>query len=425
MIFEKFNFSAITKKRLLHFNSFFLFYCLFYFFIFVGFAKFAHFWIFRAHLNRDFLFQDLWAILWVSEHLDSLGGRLVYQPINELGGTSYTNGYFGLVLFNSLGLNSSNFIIMSLMLIISMIWIFSYLTLNLQNKKIGIRYLILAFCSPSIWFLFERSNTDIIIMTLLFLACYLIKKQELLSILIIFLTVLMKHYTLLILFLLPFIVKKRKNIFIASVLCILSLLNFIIEWSMIVYEKPWTLISSFGSTNLGIWINKFSQYFFQLNFLPSKFSQYVFGLTLFLLFSYLIYRNLKIFNKALPKLVYSEKYFFINYLLLFSGFTYLFLFISPSTVYDYKLVFFIFTGIILLHRYNRKNSIVYKTFFLIALWSSGWGYSPNDQLFILLQLVSDICIFFFSCLILNYTLANSFQIIFRKDKLEKENLPII
>jgi hypothetical protein len=412
----KINNYYLANEKLFKFCVVFLFYCLFYSLILIGFLNFPNFWIFRAHLNRDFIFQDLWAILWLSEHLDKFD-ESVYLPIEEFGGTGYTNGYFGLVFLSSLGMKVSHFIPISVILIILMLYVFSYITFQLNHQKIKIKYTILVFCSPVIWFLFERLNTDIIIVILLFFATSLFRKHELVSFFIIFFTVLLKHYTIPILFLFPFITKKRVFRYIYILISFLALLIFIKEWLMITYEKPWTLISSFGVTNSGIWINKVSQFILNQDLLASKYSEYIFGLSLFLFFTYLICRYLKHLFTPLSDITYIPANNFLNYFLLFSSITHIFTYIAPSSVYDYKLVFFLFSGVLLLYGDNNKSLVKFQPIFLVALWTSGWGYHPNDYLFILLQFISDICIFVFSCIILIHILITLNFIDFKKKKL--------
>lgn len=119
--------------------------------------------------------------------------------------------------------------------------------------------------------------------------------------------------------------------------------------------------------------------------------------------SFFSFFKIKYCFKGSLKRLKSSKMDFFDILFIFSLIVHLYLYVSPMTVYDYKLVYYMVAGIIFLHKnYDSEQFKIFLVIFLASLWSSGWGYSSENNMYVVLQALSDFCLLLCTSIFLKY-----------------------
>ncbi len=311
----------------------------------------------------------------------------IYSSITSCG---YQYGLFLLEFINFFYLNTFNFKLLGFILFAIVGLILISLAVGTANDK---NQSILAFVlvsSPGPWLLFERGNFDLLIIVFLAVGVFAINtKYSILAILFFSLTALMKFYTLPLLLLYMLIEKKGllKKVAFASVL----VLSPIIIHNIISAEShPNPMFAAFGLPAPGLWINFFA-WRFDLPVELGMISLYLIGVLLVLLGLYVFYfspikkRFLAHRIEAFPLLGLPSHAFLV------SAGVYISCFLAGMN-YDYRLIFLIFTLLLLNSSYPElRGSWWFVTTQICALWATYFFFGATGPVPVLLAILGNFC----------------------------------
>ena len=332
----------------------------------------------------------------------------VYNP--KTSGCNYNYGSTFLIIGHLLRLNSAMaaniawFFIILTSIIISII-IFYYLKVSILKKIILSTFIAL---SPGVSLLFERGNFDQLIFILIFLATLAFVRQFwLLSILIIALSVLIKFYTFPLLLYVIFICRNKLNK--GLLILIVFLVSLIIIFDI---NRSTVPPSSGGCCQFGGGV--FSYYFRYFGLTGNQEIWITIGIFLTLVLNYLLIRfpnkltssDLFIFKSSSAS-IQSLPHKFSEVMVEWCSLIYISIYLAGYN-YDYKLIFFVCGGLILLRisKVPKKVFFLYLGNYLLILWASvglGSALIENSEIFLLLvnifQLIGDLFNLFLASLL--------------------------
>lgn len=283
---------------------------------------------------------------------------------------AYHYGVLLLWIIKLINLTQISIGVLGAIVIISLILIFSYIVLAVRPKTFLSRSLVFLYItSPVLWLLFERGNIDWLVFILLFLGAITFStKFEILGVLLIALSALIKFYTLPILLLIPLIVKSRLTRLI-SLTSFLALLPLIAIGVKNIGTFPYPMFSAFGSPVSGLWLNFFS-WRFNLGFKLSNLECHILGLSIYVTFTLILLKNVKLHNKfGLRPVSINNNKIFPLYFIFTSSF--LITYIAGMN-FDYRLIYLI-ASLILCYRINH-GLFTNKSFQILALASLWFTY---------------------------------------------------
>jgi hypothetical protein len=262
------------------------------------------------------------------------------------------------------------------------------ITIGQELNIYSIVFYIAVFSSPPIILLLERGNFDAVMVCLVCLAGYLLGKEKVFTgILLIFVTSLFKFYTLPLL-LLPIFLVKKVSVKIASGLAIVaSLLTIYFDRSVIFGGTHIGAFAAFGSPVYGSYLKKIDRKI-QLNYS----TEHIFGLACFLIGLVLVMFLVKRSWLVIPRtaLLSSEgRIDARNWIYLLTTGTTISCFIASNN-FVYRLIYFFIASIVYLQirQISRKEKYIFSLLVVGVAWMNYdvWSLEPfgNTALFILL-----------------------------------------
>lgn len=344
--------------------------------------------------------------------------------ISEIDGKQYTSFPYGIALHALLKLlwvNKIDTLVVGCLLIMLLTMCFAMISKCFsQVNKIYAIIAISVFYSPPIQLLVERMNLDVIIFLLICLASYLFSKnQSLFALTIIIITTLSKYYTLSVLFILYFLVKKSSHkVFV--VIALLACFTVLFFDASVVQGSRIGAFAAFGAPVYGSYFNKTMMLLnFQLEL--SYICQLLFGLfalivTLFSLttnFNFAKYIRNVIKENVKIDVNDTSKFKFIDWFYLINSLVFISCFILGNN-FDYRLIFLVASIYSLLGiRYlNVHKFIILIMFFIFWCSFNIYFLQPvGDVLLIILVSLMIIDIYYNYKFILNN--FNFIRFIFR------------
>jgi hypothetical protein len=339
-------------------------------------------------------FIDLKSVL-ESAQIYKTSGNEVFQFKPGVPGSGYMYGSFLLKILNFLQVNPTLTMLLGYFFVALTIFMLSITVTGYQIKSLLLKSTFyFAIYAPFVWLLQERGNIDTLIFFLLFIACYMLSKNFVMTFyLLVFITALIKFYTLPLL-LIPWLFKiKIKNFRVLKIGSLVTFLSYVcFQILEDVGNSPpfpagWTV--SFGALNYASWINLFSQHFhleFQIN--PRLVQAFFASLTLLAGFTLGKSAPFIIFHKALIGRNFEEKREFLAYICITFNSLFLVCFLVGSN-YDYRLftLFVASLSFLQLAKLDLRKTIVYIGLLMPAFWFSAFGHSSPY-----LQLIGDIAV---------------------------------
>jgi hypothetical protein len=322
-------------------------------------------------------FIDLKSVLDSANNYKTLGDR-IFEFNPDVPGSGYMYGSFLLRTLNFLQLNPTLNIFIGYVFIGLTIIMISIVVSGCQfkNKVIQTAFYVAVY-APFIWLLQERGNLDILIFFLLFIACFMLSKNYVMTFyLLVILTALLKFYTLP-LIIIPWLYKFRVQRFRKPKIGLLVLLLSYSCLQIFIDLKrspsfPAGAAAFFGTLNYASWLDYFSAHFqlgIQVN---SRLVQGVFVL-ITLLAGYMMAKSniFGAYSEAQAKLSQEGKSNFST--ILCASFSLLFLscFLAGSN-YDYRLLTLSVAGIIFLQYAKLSNfmNFIFYGLLMVAFWFS-------------------------------------------------------
>ena len=282
-------------------------------------------------------------------------GLRIYEtstPDPSCGSVGY--GYFFLKLLSLIGIGSQHLSIIALILSLMFVLVLTFNSFNIGPlSNIHPILILLLFFSPVVWMLLSHLNIDILLYALIGLALRLESKgKSLYSILLIFITSLIKFFTLPFMYLLVarFMLLRKTNLFariIAFSLVVLSTLNAFfdmrrIQWNNSMFAEG--IFGVFGVISSSNWIELLCQKFLSQEIVFTEAFKYLLAYCIFLfalISSYIFAFKFSKTNKRFQKQFAFDSNLVAHpsrlYLLYF-GIPFLSLYFSDLN-YDQKLIF--------------------------------------------------------------------------------------
>jgi len=308
-------------------------------------------------------YSDLNSVVLAASCYREIGER-VYSMDREC---AYLYGRTLLNLINFSHLAQINITIVGAAAMVALLACFFYLIFIASPKSFTSQMQIfLMLISPCFWLLFERGNFDWLVFILIFLGVLTLRTRlEILGVILIGISGLIKFYSLPLLLLIPFIMKNRLSR-LASIVAFIALLPMTLEDISLIKTFPNPVFAAFGSPALGLWANIFSQQF-NFGFKLSDFNAHILGLIIFVsAVSLVLYSNQM--RSRLGLSLHSRDYSKVKSLyIIFSG-TYLINYLAGMN-YDYRLIFLV-ASLILCSRVNPE--LFSNGLFQIIAQSSLW-----------------------------------------------------
>lgn len=303
-----------------------------------------------------FVYVDTHTVLLYANCFSQIGNA-VFAEGATCAGWTYGSGI--LRVLNFTGVTQENVNLIGHFFTYSIVFTFVYYLYLARNVKLAQIALFLGFTSPPIWLIMERANFDTLIYLMVFVSAILfIKNLETLSILILLLSATFKFYTLPLL-VIPFLLSKKFNTKISSVLALITGLSFI----LLDLSKMTGVILQAGNNHFGMKI--IGNYLGKVGISLNNYSSYFLGSFLFLiciLFFFYVLRKRE--PVVLQMHLFSEP---IKTIFIFMSSTFLLCFIVGLNV-DYRLIFYIASAPYLM--IVLRSSLRYIVFgiFIIGCW---------------------------------------------------------
>ncbi len=322
-------------------------------------------------------FIDLKSVLDSANNYKTLGDR-IFEFNPDVPGSGYMYGSFLLWTLNFLQVSPTLNILIGYVFIVLTIIMISIVVSGCQFKNKVIQTVFyVALYAPFVWLLQERGNLDILIFFLLFIACFMLSKNHVMSFyLLVILTALFKFYTLP-LIIIPWLYKfrvqgfRKPKIGILVLLLSYSCLQIFIDINRSP-SFPAGAAAFFGTLNYASWLDYFSAHFqlgLQVN---SRLIQGIFVL-ITLLAGYIMGKsNIFVgYCSAQAKLSHEGKPNFSTLLCISFGLLFISCFLAGSN-YDYRLLTLLVAGIIFLQYAELSNlmNFIFYGLLMIAFWFS-------------------------------------------------------
>lgn len=262
------------------------------------------------------------------------------------------------------------------------------ITIGQEVNVYSLVFYIVIFSSPPIILLLERGNFDAVMVCLVCLAGYSFGKEKVFTgILLIFITTLFKFYTLPLLFLPIFLVKKISVKIASGFAIVASLLTIYFDRSVIFSGTHIGAFAAFGTPVYGSYLKKIDHKI-QLNYS----TEHIFGLACFVVGLLLAIFFVKRSWLAIPRTTSTSIEGRIdtrNWIYLLTAGTTISCFIT-SYNFDYRLIYFFIASIVYLQirQISRKEKYIFALLVVGVAWMNYdvWSFEPfgNTALFILL-----------------------------------------
>jgi hypothetical protein len=251
-----------------------------------------------------------------------------------------------------------------------------------------ITFYIVIFSSPPIILLLERGNFDAVMVSLVCLAGYAFGKEKVFpGILLLFVTTLFKFYTLPLLFLPIFLVKKVSVKLASGLAIVASLVTIYFDRSVITDGTHIGAFAAFGSPVYGSYLKKIDHKI-QLSYTV----EHIFGLVCFLIGLVLFIFIVKKSWLTIPRKISILSGGHIdarNWIYLLTSGTTISCFIASNN-FVYRLIYFLIASTIYLQirEISRKKKYIFSLLVVGVAWMNYdvWSLEPfgNTALFILL-----------------------------------------
>jgi hypothetical protein len=316
--------------------------------------------------------------------------------------SGYIYGSYLLNFINATNLSSHSGYLIGLITMFLISILLAILASNFQLKfSYPVGYIVVLIFSPGLWFLLERGNIDGWIFILLFISFSLLKSNQFLSFLMIFVSAIFKFYTLPVL--LIFLLTARGR-FVRSIifsLLILATAIIIKDLKLIESDFPFTIYTSFGSPAIGLFLRE-TAFLFQFNLLKiSDFHAHFIGLFCFIWLTIIVYRLIPGYastfaanNSIILHYNYRESLIFVF------GTSFLSCYVLGMN-YDYRLILASISALALdMDKFPDHMIKLFKVIIVLALWLSAFSFGLTGKYFIVLSFVGDFCIGILASLVL-------------------------
>jgi len=342
----------------------------------------------RGSEKKGARFRDLDSVISSAECYSIVGNKVFSSDNLSCGG--YLYGSKLLNFLNVVNVKTDDVFFLGYLNLVSISVTFAVFII-LFHDLLKLDYAILAsfVLSPPIWFLIERSNIDSFIFFLLSISfIFLIKQFYLLPIGLISLTVLFKFYTFPVLICLLIF---RMHIFTRLVLVISILVTFLAivrDLILIDSQIPFTTYTSFGLPAPGIYLERVFAHF-SLGEI-TRIQIYIVGIFLYMLFTFIIWRNLPMDLFTGYTLAESRNLYIRQLVITTFGTVHVTCYILGMN-YDYRLIFYaVALASIPFKDLDRNRRILIYTLSLTSLWFTSFSFGRDGSLFILASLVGDL-----------------------------------
>lgn len=345
----------------------------------------------RQGIHASPNFKDLHTVLYNVECFKTSGLDIFQLHPTERCQGGYIYGYLLVFLFSVLGFGANDTNHIAIVLTCALITLISVFALKLLLKNLGdFVTMLICISNPSFWFLAERGNLDLLMAIILLAASILlIDNHEKFGISLIVITVLFKFYTLPLLLILPFVLRKKSNKIIS--LALIPVLITITIWNLHLIKAGFisTWYVSFGLPIFGNWIELGLRH---ANIEISKYLIYFLG---YLIGALLSVGILLMFRKFVPEkrtLIAYEKVTQAHRIsIAILGSTFLITFVSGVN-FDYRLIFLSLAAysIYTVTHVSYRKIIVLLLFF--ALWFNTIGFGLPFFAQTAIQLLGDVAL---------------------------------
>lgn len=331
--------------------------------------------------------------------------KIIGDDVFSAGSSNCTGYIYGsnlLNFINAIDLSSHNGYLIGLIIMLLISVLLAVLASNFQLKfSQPVWYIFALLFSPGVWFLLERGNIDGWIFILLFISFCLLKNNQILSLLLIFISAIFKFYTLPVLIILLLVAKSKFMRLIVFSFFVLATIIIIKDLKLIKSDFPFTIYTSFGSPAVGMYLRE-TALLFQFNLLKiSDLHTHFIGLLCFIVFT-IIYSRLS--SKYTPNFA-ADNSIKLNFdyresLIFIFGSSFLSCYIFGMN-YDYRLIFAGVSALALqMNRFPDHMSKLIRVIIVLALWLSAFSFGLGGKYFIALSFVGDICIGILASLVL-------------------------
>jgi hypothetical protein len=349
-------------------------------------------------------YGDLSAVVGSAHCYQSIGMK-VYSIA---GVCQYQYGHILLATLNFFHINQSNvrfigLLFFTLSSLVLAVCTFHFIT-DLKSCLVAVALII----STGSWLLFERGNFDSLILILLTLSAILsTRKYQLISIVLVSITVLFKFYTFPLLVFLFFISKSRLNKWLVV---LSSLVILPIVWSdfSATPSYPNPLFAAFGISSPGLWINFFA-WRFKVPLILNSLETYIIG-AMFIFIGFIVFEKfLQLKRFSLPQVSVDRNSHLNMRVFTFSSLVFISCFLAGMN-FDYRLIFLSIA--LISFNYLYPEILKSKTLIFIqlsALWFTYFFFGATGPAPVLLALLGNICQYFLVILLLR-VLASEYLI---------------
>jgi hypothetical protein len=337
------------------------------------------------HFGGGHDYIDLHLILNAASCYKEIGERV----FSVAGECSYIYGRTLLNIINFSHLTQVNLATIGLIAILSVLACFYYLIFIAAPRNFVYQLQIFLFLvSPCFWLLFERGNFDWLVFILIFLGVLTLRTRvEILGVILIGISGLLKFYSLPLLLLIPFIMKNRLSRLI-SIIVFIALLPMTLANISLIKAFPNPLFAAFGSPAPGLWVNFFS-WRFSLGSKLSDLTAHIFGLILFALVIISVFRSNRLREKINLISPHYQGDKIDSFYIVFSS-TYLICYLAGMN-YDYRLIFLV--AALILSANANPELFGNRTFQILAhssLWLTFFFFGATGAIPVILAVLGNI-----------------------------------
>jgi len=346
----------------------------------------------RAGFPNKNHFDDLSLVVNWAECFNEIGNKVYSTQSQDVCG-GYLYGQTLLNVVNFLNISKSQVALVSAFLIVASVFCFATIAANSQKKTFSSILIVTALIfSPNYMLLIERMNVDLIVILMLALAAFTLRRGNFAtSFALVATTALFKFYTLPLLVFISIKYVTGKKRIVALLLTGVVALNILLDLQKIKETFPSTWFISFG---LQIWGKYLGLFIEALSMKTTKFTwpvETLVGLTLLLLVS-LVFLLLDRFLKPTHKSIFHLRQVGKEDLLSFEFLSIPFLtcyFINTS--YDYRLPLLSVAFCLVLKYQSGIGYRIFVGFALMATWMTVFVPFPASSGGVTLwQLIGDL-----------------------------------
>jgi hypothetical protein len=354
--------------------------------IFYLFMYLSSWWTLKIqHIGGGHKYIDLQYILSTATCYKEIGGRV----FSVTGECSFQYGRTLLNLINFSRLDQIPLTVLGALAISGVLACFFYLIFITRPESLSSQFhIFLYLITPCFWLLFERGNFDWLIFILIFLGVLTLRTRvEILGVILIGISGLLKFYSLPLLLLIPFIMKNRLSRLI-SIIVFIALLPMTLANISLIKAFPNPLFAAFGSPAPGLWVNFFS-WRFSLGFKLSDLTAHIFGLILFALVIILVFRSNRLREKINLVSPHHQGDKIDSFYIVFSA-SYLICYLAGMS-FDYRLIFLVASLILC----SKSNPELFgnRTFQILAhssLWLTFFFFGATGAIPVILAVLGNI-----------------------------------